>query len=56
MQKIAQTSKSSQPKITVEMTAKNQTINSGLLPVVRFIPPSNRGSGTLADDRPVVSR
>jgi hypothetical protein len=36
MRKIPQTGNSSQPKITVEMTATNMTINAGLLPILRF--------------------
>jgi len=36
MRKISQNGKSSQPKITVEMTATNMTINAGLLPILRF--------------------
>jgi hypothetical protein len=37
MNKIAQTGNVSHPKITVEMTAKNMTVNAGLLPVFRYM-------------------
>jgi len=37
MQKITQTGTVSQPKITVEMSAKNLTVNAGLLPVIRYM-------------------
>jgi hypothetical protein len=37
MHKVPQTDKISQPKITVEMSAKNLTVNAGLLPVIRYM-------------------
>jgi hypothetical protein len=37
MHTIPQNDRVSQPKITVEMTAKNLTVNAGLLPVIRYM-------------------
>ena len=37
MHKIAQTGTVSKPKITVEMSTKNLTVNAGLLPVIRYM-------------------